>query len=80
MPQCVALLRSINVGDHTVKLDKLRSVFEEMGCSVARSIGCTALNSVIPHFPGHVWKTTGRTDHGASSTVRKLAAKYPPPA
>lgn len=32
MPQCVAFLRAINVGGHTVKMDALRSLFEAMKC------------------------------------------------
>jgi uncharacterized protein (DUF1697 family) len=31
MPRYVALLRAINVGGHTVKMDRLRALFEEMG-------------------------------------------------
>lgn len=31
MPKYVALLRAINVGGHTVKMDHLRSLFEAMG-------------------------------------------------
>jgi uncharacterized protein (DUF1697 family) len=31
MPKYVALLRAINVGGHTVKMDRLRSLFEAMG-------------------------------------------------
>ncbi|HEX6750324.1 MAG TPA: DUF1697 domain-containing protein [Longimicrobium sp.] len=30
MPRYIALLRAINVGGHTVKMDKLRKLFEEM--------------------------------------------------
>ncbi len=33
MPQYVALLRAINVGGHTVKMDQLRSLFEALGFS-----------------------------------------------
>jgi uncharacterized protein (DUF1697 family) len=31
VPRYVALLRGINVGGHTVKMDRLKSLFEEMG-------------------------------------------------
>jgi uncharacterized protein (DUF1697 family) len=31
VPRYVAFLRAINVGGHTVKMDRLRSLFEEMG-------------------------------------------------
>ena len=31
MPRCVALLRAINVGGHTVKMDRLRTLFERLG-------------------------------------------------
>ncbi len=31
MPKYVAFLRAINVGGHTVKMDRLRSLFEDMG-------------------------------------------------
>ena len=31
MPKYVALLRAINVGGHTVKMDRLRRLFEELG-------------------------------------------------
>ncbi|HEU0051559.1 MAG TPA: DUF1697 domain-containing protein [Longimicrobium sp.] len=31
MPRYVAFLRAINVGGHTVKMDRLRKLFEEMG-------------------------------------------------
>lgn len=31
MPKCVALLRAINVGGHTVRMDYLRSLFEAIG-------------------------------------------------
>jgi uncharacterized protein (DUF1697 family) len=31
MPKYVALLRAINVGGHTVKMDRLRQLFEELG-------------------------------------------------
>src|SRR5258706_8436007 len=31
MPRCVAFLRAINVGGHTVKMDRLRTVFETLG-------------------------------------------------
>jgi uncharacterized protein (DUF1697 family) len=33
MPKYVALLRAINVGGHTVKMDHLRDLFAETGCS-----------------------------------------------
>lgn len=33
MPKYIALLRAINVGGHTVKMDHLRRLFEEMGFS-----------------------------------------------
>lgn len=33
MPKYIAFLRAINVGGHTVKMDHLRSLFEEMGFS-----------------------------------------------
>ena len=33
MPKYVALLRAINVGGHTVKMDHLRSLFESLGFS-----------------------------------------------
>jgi len=32
MPRYVALLRGINVGGHRVKMDRLRALFEELGC------------------------------------------------
>src|SRR5690349_1682147 len=31
MPKFVAFLRAINVGNHTVKMDQLRHLFEELG-------------------------------------------------
>jgi len=31
MPRCVAFLRAINVGGRTVKMDYLRSLFEDLG-------------------------------------------------
>lgn len=31
MERCVAFLRAINVGGHTVKMDRLRALFEELG-------------------------------------------------
>jgi uncharacterized protein (DUF1697 family) len=31
MPRCVAFLRAINVGGHTVKMDRLRALFETLG-------------------------------------------------
>ncbi len=31
MPRCVAFLRAINVGGHTVKMDRLRTLFETLG-------------------------------------------------
>ena len=33
MPKYIAFLRAINVGSHLVKMDKLRSLFEELGLS-----------------------------------------------
>lgn len=33
MPKTIAFLRAINVGGHTVKMDHLRHLFEEMGLS-----------------------------------------------
>jgi uncharacterized protein (DUF1697 family) len=33
MPKYIAFLRAINVGGHTVKMDQLRSLFEELGFS-----------------------------------------------
>ncbi len=33
MPRYIALLRAINVGGHTVTMDRLRTLFEELGCS-----------------------------------------------
>lgn len=33
MPRYVAFLRAINVGGHTVKMDRLRTLFEELGLS-----------------------------------------------
>ncbi len=32
MPKTLALLRGVNVGGHTVKMDRLRELFEQMGC------------------------------------------------
>jgi len=31
MPRYVALLRGINLGGHTVKMDRLKKLFEELG-------------------------------------------------
>src|SRR5258707_1803833 len=31
MPRCVAFLRAINVGGHTVKMDRLRTLFQTLG-------------------------------------------------
>src|SRR5687768_4657369 len=31
MPRYIAFLRAINVGGHTVKMDRLRQLFEELG-------------------------------------------------
>src|SRR5258708_39897628 len=31
MPRCVAFLRAINVGGHTVKMARLRTLFETLG-------------------------------------------------
>ena len=33
MPKTLALLRGVNVGGHTVKMDRLRELFEQMGCA-----------------------------------------------
>lgn len=33
MPEYIALLRGVNVGGHTVRMDRLRSLFEQMGCT-----------------------------------------------
>ncbi len=33
MPKTLALLRGVNVGGHTVKMDRLRELFEQMGCT-----------------------------------------------
>ncbi|HXW01123.1 MAG TPA: DUF1697 domain-containing protein, partial [Anaerolineae bacterium] len=33
LPKYIAFLRAINVGGHTVKMDYLRRLFEEMGFS-----------------------------------------------
>jgi uncharacterized protein (DUF1697 family) len=32
MPRSIAFLRAINVGGHVVKMDALRTLFEELGC------------------------------------------------
>ena len=32
MPHYIAFLRAINVGGHTVKMDRLRQIFENLGC------------------------------------------------
>lgn len=37
MPKYVALLRAINVGGHTVKMDRLRQLFEELGLKNAET-------------------------------------------
>ena len=31
MPRYIAFLRAINVGGHTVKMDRLREIFESLG-------------------------------------------------
>jgi len=33
MPRYIAFLRAINVGGHTVKMDRLREIFESLGCA-----------------------------------------------
>jgi len=33
MPRYIAFLRAINVGGHTVKMDRLRQIFESLGCA-----------------------------------------------
>ena len=37
MPRYVALLRGINIGGHTVKMDRLRKLFEEIGLRKAET-------------------------------------------
>lgn len=48
----IALLRGINVGGHTVKMDRLRSLFEELGFARVRSYIQT----------GNVFFESGETD------------------
>ena len=38
MPRYVAFLRAINVGGHTVKMDRLRVLFEELGLANAETV------------------------------------------
>ena len=38
MTRMIAFLRAINVGGHTVKMDRLRTLFEEMGFSNMRDL------------------------------------------
>ncbi|NOT09840.1 MAG: DUF1697 domain-containing protein [Gemmatimonadales bacterium] len=38
MPTLVAFLRGLNVGGHTVKMDRLRALFEELGVSDVKTL------------------------------------------
>ena len=38
MARYVALLRAINVGGHVVKMDRLRALFEELGCTDVETV------------------------------------------
>lgn len=38
MPRYVAFLRAINVGGHTVKMDRLRTLFEELGLATVETV------------------------------------------
>ncbi len=38
MPKSVAFLRAINVGGHVVKMDRLRRLFEEIGCTDVETV------------------------------------------
>jgi uncharacterized protein (DUF1697 family) len=66
MSRWVALLRAINVGGHVVKMEKLRTLFEEAGF--------TDVETVIAS--GNVLFSTGARDPGALETKieRHLAA------
>ena len=50
MPRYVAFLRAINVGGHTVKMDRLRSLFEELGFANVETF--IASGNVIFEAPG----------------------------
>ncbi len=38
MARHIAFLRAINVGGHTVKMDRLRSLFEDLGCKSVETV------------------------------------------
>lgn len=50
MPRYVAFLRAINVGGHTVKMDRLRALFEELGLENVSTF--IASGNVIFDSPG----------------------------
>jgi uncharacterized protein (DUF1697 family) len=43
MPRYVALLRGINLGGHTVKMDRLRKLFEELGLKNVGDFGAQSV-------------------------------------
>src|SRR6266498_2388379 len=55
MPKYVALLRAINVGGHTVKMDHLRSLFEAIGLAKVETF--IASGNVIFDSPSSTSKT-----------------------
>ena len=69
MPKYVALLRAINVGGHTVKMDHLRSLFEAIGFSNVETF--IASGNVI--FDSRS-KDSRRWSERSKSIYRKLSA------
>jgi len=52
MLRLIAFLRAINVGGHTVKMDRLRQLFEELGLDVVFDEDTRAFVYIQPHRGG----------------------------
>jgi uncharacterized protein (DUF1697 family) len=66
MPRYIALLRAINVGGHNVKMEYLRSLFEEMGFSGVETF--IASGNVIFESPE---KDSGKLEKQVEAHLRK---------
>ena len=71
MPRYVALIRGINLGGHTVKMDRLKKLFEELGFKNVETF--IASGNVVFECASKSAAGAREKDHGSSREVARLS-------
>jgi uncharacterized protein (DUF1697 family) len=84
MPRHIAFLRAINVGGHTVKMDRLRALFDELGLRNVETViasgnvlfdsAAKTTSALERRIEGHLWKALGYEVETFIRSPRELTA------